>query len=85
MSMDAGKLGKIFVKYVEPIDLNDYVEKYISSVPADNSKNKFDLSPTDFESLSMKLTKDLYLIQQREQPITMNSIIASSLLYHQQP
>jgi len=85
MSMDAGKLGKIFVKYVEPIDLNEYVEKYISSVPADNTKNKLDLSPTDFESLSMKLTKDLYLIQQREQPITMNSIIASSLLYHQQP
>lgn len=85
MSMDAGKLGKLFVKYVEPIDLNEYVEKYISTVPADISKNKLDLSSTDFESLSMKLTKDLYLIQQREQPITMNSIIASSLLYHQQP
>lgn len=29
----------------------------------------------------MKLTRDLYRIQQAEQPITMNSIIASSLLY----
>ena len=30
----------------------------------------------------MKLTRDLYKIQQDEQPITMNSIIASSLLYY---
>lgn len=40
MNMETGKLGKIFVKYVEPIDLNEYVENYINSVPADNTKNK---------------------------------------------
>ena len=54
MQMEKGKLGKMFVKYVEPIDLNEYVQNYISSVPEDTSKkNKFDLSPKDFESLSM--------------------------------
>jgi len=33
----------------------------------------------------MKLTKELYMVQQSEQPITMNSLIASSLIYHADP
>jgi glycerol-3-phosphate O-acyltransferase len=45
--MQHGKLGKIFVKYAEPID----VQKYI-----DNS-DKYGK-----ESLSLKLTRDLYQI-----------------------
>lgn len=27
-SMRKGKLGKVFVKYAEPIDLNDYILKH---------------------------------------------------------
>ena len=60
LKMEEGKLGKIFVKYVEPIDLNEYVNLYMETVADKNAKK---LSPTDFESLSLKLTKDLYRIQ----------------------
>jgi hypothetical protein len=37
----------------------------------------------EFEALSMKLTKDLYIIQQREQPIMMNAILAPCFMYSQ--
>lgn len=62
-----GKLGKIFVKYAEPIDLNSYIEKY-----------QHDQS----QSISLRLTKELYQIQQREQPITMNSLISTAILFN---
>ena len=32
--------------------------------------------------LAIKLTRDLYVIQQREQPITMNSMISACFLYY---
>ena len=63
-SIRAGKLGKVFVKYAEPIDLEDYIKT--NSGP----------------NLSLKLTRDLYQIQQKEQPITMNALISTSLLYN---
>ena len=65
--MRTGKLGKIFVKYADPIDLNDYISK----VPADQMGN-----------LSLKLTRDLYQIQQNHAPITMNSLISSSIIFY---
>lgn len=43
--MPIGKLGKIFVKYAEPINLQEYIEKS---------------SKYSKESLSLKLTRDLY-------------------------
>lgn len=49
--MSEGVLGKVFVKYSDPIDLNEYVTNYFKN----NSK-------IDFEKLSMKLTNDLYEI-----------------------
>ena len=64
--MRKGKLGKIFVKYAEPIDLNAYIEKHQNPQ----------------EDLALKLTRDLYRIQQEEQPITMNSLIAATLMYY---
>jgi hypothetical protein len=33
-------------------------------------------------SISRRLTKELYQIQQREQPITMNSLISTSILFN---
>lgn len=35
-----------------------------------------------FSDLSMQLTKDLYMIQQKQTPITMNSLITSSLVFY---
>ena len=70
-SMNQEKLGKIFVKYEEPIDLTEYIDTFL-----EQKSGKMDL-----EEVSMKLTKDLYFVQQKQQPITMNSLISSSLLY----
>jgi glycerol-3-phosphate O-acyltransferase len=65
-SQRRGKLGKIFVKYAEPIDLSDYLA---------NSRDQ------SMEQVALNLTKELYHVQQREQPITMNSLISTSLFY----
>lgn len=48
--MRKGKLGKVFVKYGEPIDLTTYIEKHNGSK----------------ESVSLTLTRDLYKIHQQE-------------------
>ena len=64
-SMRAGKLGKVFVKYADPIDLNEYIAANGGCGP----------------NLSLKLTRDLYQIHQKEQPITMNALISTSLLH----
>jgi hypothetical protein len=61
-----GKLGKVFVKYAEPINLGDYIEKF-----KNDSK----------DSLSLRLTRELYHNHQKEQPVTMNSLISTSILY----
>ena len=66
-SMRQGKLGKVFVKFCEPINLNEYVEQHKQ------------LSQPD---LQLKLTRDLYFIQKREHPITMNSLVVSSIMHH---
>jgi glycerol-3-phosphate O-acyltransferase len=71
------KLGKVFVKYAEPIDMREYLQS--------QGINELDEQSINIEAVSMQLTKDLYQIHQREQPITMNSLIASSLLFHSKP
>jgi len=45
-SMRKGKLGKVFVKYAEPIDLNDYILKHRAQK----------------ENIALQLTRDLYQI-----------------------
>lgn len=68
-SMREGKMGKVFVKYAEPIDLQSYMQQHASD---------------SFDEMSLRLTRDLYQIQQKEQPITMNSLISTSLLFNQE-
>ena len=46
-SMRKGKLGKVFVKYAEPIDLNDYILKHGAQK----------------ENIALQLSRDLYQIQ----------------------
>lgn len=38
-----------------------------------------------FNKLALQLTRDLYKVHQKEQPITKNSIISSALLFNQKP
>ena len=45
-SMRKGKLGKVFVKYAEPIDLNDYILKHGAQK----------------ENIALQLSRDLYQI-----------------------
>jgi glycerol-3-phosphate O-acyltransferase len=54
-------LGKVFVTYSEPIDLNQYVEDY-TKISSSSFKNQ---NTVDFEKLSMQLTNDLYDIQMK--------------------
>ena len=61
------KLGKVFVKYSEPIDLKNYLEQ----------NKKQSLNET-----AMQLTQHMYEFQRKEQPITKNSINSSVLLFH---
>ena len=45
-SMRKGKLGKVFIKYAEPIDLNDYILKHGAQK----------------ENIALQLSRDLYQI-----------------------
>ena len=62
------KLGKCFIKYAAPIDLNEYIASHKAS--GGNG------------DLASKLSQDLYRIHQQEQVITMNSLISTSIFYH---
>jgi glycerol-3-phosphate O-acyltransferase len=68
-------LGKILVKYADPINLKDYVDKFNQAKPPMMNQ------PFNLLELSMQLTKELYVIQQRETPINMNSIISSAMIF----
>jgi glycerol-3-phosphate O-acyltransferase len=68
--MPSGKLGKIFVKYQEPIDINEYMNE--------NSKLRFD-------EQAFKLTKLLYSRHEKEMAVSQNSMVSASMLFHPKP
>ena len=52
------KLGKVFVKHCEPIDLDTFVEEFLT-------KNEFSEGLKDlkcFEAVSLNLTRKLYKV-----------------------
>jgi len=69
MNMRKGKLGKVFLKYADPIDLEDYIADYKAKHPRPQpvsllaNSRAISNPPFDFEKLSMRLTRDLYVIQ----------------------
>jgi glycerol-3-phosphate O-acyltransferase len=65
LSMNKERIGNVFIKYLEPLDLNEF----LAAQPPNSN----------FDSVSLKLTKDLYLAQQKEAGVTMNSVVASCL------
>jgi len=69
-TLPKGKVGKVIVKYLEPIDLNEYVEA---------TSNTIQLDQTPTYSLAKNFTRDIYRLQQDEQQITMNGLICSAL------
>jgi len=50
------------IKHSDPIDLDDYVNKYFST-QGNASPKLQSMTQKEFEAISMKLTKDLYIIQ----------------------
>jgi len=68
-------LGHIYVKYLEPINLEKFV--------ANKAKGK--LCPHNFEATALKLTTHLMEQQQIETPVTLNSLISSWLLQETNP
>ena len=57
-TMPYQKLGKVFVKHCEPIDLDTFVEDFLS-------RNEFSEGLKDlkcFEAVSLKLTRKLYQV-----------------------
>mmetsp|Transcript_3084 Transcript_3084/g.4719 ORF Transcript_3084/g.4719 Transcript_3084/m.4719 type:complete len:505 (-) Transcript_3084:698-2212(-) len=73
-TLPKGRVGKVIVKYLEPIDLDQYVEL---------KQNTIDLDFSPDYGLAKQFTQDLYKLQQQEQQITMNGLICSAL--SQQP
>lgn len=68
--MPSNKLGKIFVKYQEPIEVKSFI-----------AKNK----AATFEEKAFKLTTLMYKLHQKETPITHNSLVSASILFSQRP
>ena len=65
------QFGETFVKYLAPINLGEFLqgECQISN-----------LDQTNFEVAAVKLTEHLLRIQQKNTPITLNSIVSACML-----
>lgn len=68
--MPSNTLGKIFVKYQEPIEVRSFI--------AQNQQ-------MTFEEKAFKLTTLLYKLHQKESPITHNTLVSASILFNQRP
>lgn len=78
------KLGKCIVRHSEPIDLDTYINDYFALKGTAHCENPLEQKNYhEFEALSMQLTKDLYIIQQKEQPIMMNAVLSSCFMFSQ--
>ena len=64
------------MKYLEPINLKQWLDK--EGITETDLKNEVK------ETTSFKLSTELYKLQQRETPVTLNSIVAAILLSSQQ-
>ncbi len=65
------KLGNIYVKYLDPVNMGGFMR--------DNCSNGV-LNQEDFDKVSLDLNNLLMERQQRETPITLNSLLSSWLL-----
>lgn len=74
-STKENSLGDIYVKYLEPIDL----ERFLGG----DIKRK--LNQENFEVTAQRLTTYLMELQQHESPVTLNSLISSQLLLEKNP
>ena len=66
-------LGDVYVKYLEPINLHEYLQAH---VPATTEL----YSAKTFEKTAIGLTTHIYKRQYQDSPVTLNSLLASWLL-----
>jgi glycerol-3-phosphate O-acyltransferase len=64
-------LGEVFVKYLEPVNIKDYLKKTVGSGPLDQEK---------LDIASLQLTQELTAMQHQNTPITLNAVISTILL-----
>lgn len=64
-------LGEAFVKYLEPIRIETYLQNTLGSEP---------LNQENTEIAALQLTQDLYQLQHSNTPITLNAVISTILL-----
>ena len=70
-SFKKDQLGAVFVKYLEPIHVKDFINNKAGAKELDIG--------TQLQA-SFKLSQELYIRQQKETPVTLNSIVAAVLL-----
>lgn len=64
------QLGSVYVKYLEPLNVRNYLQE----------RGVGNLQPDQIEQEALELTQELLRRQQKELPVTLNSIVASCLL-----
>jgi glycerol-3-phosphate O-acyltransferase len=75
VSLKQDYLGEIYVKFLEPLAISDFLKE--------SGYDNFNLKQT--REVALKLTRYLYLRQSKEQPVTLNAIIAGCLLLERSP
>ena len=71
MQLPPNSLGAVYVKYLEPINLHEYLK---AKVPDRK------LSTTNFEGMALQLTTDLLEKHQKSTPVTLNSLVSAWIL-----
>lgn len=69
-SMKTDVLGQVFVKYLAPISVQEFLQKNLDT----------ELDVANLEKASILLTQELYNTQAHATPVTLNTIIAAILL-----
>jgi len=69
------QLGHVYVKYLDPINLDQYVRNSCKGI----------INSGNVETLALQLTEDLMEKQTKAAPVTLNSIISACLLQENNP
>ena len=71
-SMKKDEIGDVYVKYLEPINLHEYLQQLEPQSDFCYTKQ--------FDKMALRFTTDLYKKQNYETPLTLNSLLSAWLL-----
>ena len=72
-NLEKDAIGDVFVKYLDPINLHEYLQ-------ANGPKESEMVTPKNFETTALQLTTHLVEKQHMESPVTLNSLLSAWLL-----